>query len=136
MSTGEGEIMTMHPSMSYRITTLELEQAAVRAERARMAAEHADQIVRRDGILRRALRRLQISRATATAAPRAVPATPASESPAPSTATAVAEAPAPAPASEPAPVAPVAQLASATVDASRAGAARDRELVGCAPHAA
>lgn len=99
--------MTMHPSMSYRITTLELEQAAVRAERARMAAEHADQIVRRDGILRRALRRLQNS---------------------PATATAVAEAPVPA--------APVAQLASPTVEASTAGAARDRELVGCAPHAA
>jgi len=110
--------MTMHPSMSYRITTLELEQAAVRAERARMAAEHADQIVRRDGILRRALRRLQNSPATATAVRPAVPA-----APVPATATAVAEA-------------PVARLASATVEASTAGAARDRELVGCAPHAA
>lgn len=108
--------MTMHPSMSYRITTLEIEQAAIRAERARIAAEHADQIVRRDGIVRRALRRLQNSRATATAVRPAVPAT------------AVAEAPAPA--------APVAELASATVEASTAGAARDRELVGCAPHAA
>ena len=116
--------MTMHPSMSYRITTLELEQAAVRAERARMAAEHADQIVRRDGILRRALRRLQNSPATATAVRPAVPA-----APVPATATAVAEAPVPA--------APVAQLASATVEASTAaGTARDRELVGCAPHAA
>ncbi|SDL60548.1 hypothetical protein [Microbacterium azadirachtae] len=108
--------MTMHPSMSYRITTLEIEQAAIRAERARIAAEHADQIVRRDGIVRRALRRLQNSRATATAVRPAVPAT------------AVAEAPVPA--------APVAELASATVEASTAGTARDRELVGCAPHAA
>ncbi len=116
--------MTMHPSMSYRITTLEIEQAAIRAERARIAAEHADQIVRRDGILRRALRRLQNSRATATAVRPAVPAT------------AVAEAPAPATVSAPVPAAPVAELASATVEASTAGAARDRELVGCAPHAA
>ncbi|SFR52881.1 hypothetical protein SAMN04488591_1762 [Microbacterium azadirachtae] len=127
--------MTMHPSMSYRITTLELEQAAVRAERARMAAEHADQIVRRDGILRRALRRLQNSPATATAVRPAVPA-----APVPATATAVAEAPVPAapvPATATAVAeAPVAQLASATVEASTAGAARDRELVGCAPHAA
>ena len=127
--------MTMHPSMSYRITTLELEQAAVRAERARMAAEHADQIVRRDGILRRALRRLQNSPATATAVRPAVPA-----APVPATVTAVAEAPVPAAATAvaeaPIPAAPVAQLASPTVEASTAGAARDRELVGCAPHAA
>ncbi|GAA4489145.1 hypothetical protein GCM10023171_29630 [Microbacterium panaciterrae] len=48
--------MDLNYAMSYRITTLEIEQAAIRAERARMAAEHGEQIVRRDGLLRRVLR--------------------------------------------------------------------------------
>ncbi|MFE2771065.1 hypothetical protein [Microbacterium resistens] len=37
--------MDVHPYLSYRVTTLEIEEAARRAERARMAAEHADQIL-------------------------------------------------------------------------------------------
>lgn len=127
--------MTMHPSMSYRITTLEVEQAAIRAERARMMAEHADQIVRRDGILRRILRRLQVSAGASTTArpapealvvPTAVarPAEPAQDAAAPA-----------APVERPA--APAAPLASATVATDPAAdEVRDRELVGCASHAA
>ena len=103
--------MDLHPSMSYRISTLEIEQAAIRAERARIAAEHADQIVHRDGILRRALRRLQGGRvARAAAGEPAAPVAPAS-------------------AATPA-VAPAAPFAPATDET------RERELVGCVPHAA
>ena len=74
--------MDLHPSMSYRISTLEIEQAAIRAERARIAAEHADQIVRRDGILRRMFPRRQTGRAAkaaveTAAAPAVAPAAPA-----------------------------------------------------------
>lgn len=128
--------MTMHPAMSYRITTLEIEQAAIRAERARMAAEHADQIVHRDGILRRTLQRLQNRRATAAVVRAAAPA-------APTNATGVSAGALAPTASAPvapgvtAPAGPLGAFASATVGTeSAADGARDRELVGCAPHAA
>ncbi|MBS1895841.1 MAG: hypothetical protein JSS88_00400 [Actinobacteria bacterium] len=112
--------MDLHPSMSYRISTLEIEQAAIRAERARIAAEHADQIVRRDGILRRMFPRRQTGRAaTATVAP-AAPAAPAAN-PAPAAVPAHAAAPA---------IEPAAQVASAPDET------RERELVGCVSHAA
>ncbi|VXB48586.1 conserved hypothetical protein [Microbacterium sp. 8M] len=133
--------MTMHPSMSYRITTLEIEQAAVRAERARMMAEHADQIVRRDGILRRALRRLQASAGTSTTARTAsdAPAVPAAAArPAEPAQDAAPAAPVERPAAPAvASAAPLAEPASASVATDRAAdEVRDRELVGCASHAA
>ena len=106
--------MELNYAMSYRITTLEIEQAAIRAERARMAAEHADMIVRRDGFLRRMLSRLQGRRAEVVPAPAAVT---------PVLAPAV-TAPAPAPAAQ------LAELVSASDET------RDRELVGCVSHAA
>lgn len=131
--------MDLHPSMSYRISTLEIEQAAIRAERARIAAEHADQIVRRDGILRRMFPRRQTGRAATAAvetaavetaaAPTVAPAAPAA---APTVATAAVEtaaAPAVAPAAAPA-IEPAAQVASAPDET------RERELVGCVSHAA
>lgn len=126
--------MTMHPSMSYRITTLELEQAAVRAERARMAAEHADQIVHRDGILRRALLRLRAGRI----APAAAPVVPAAPAAAPGEAAPVVPA---VTASAAEPAVRVAVIAGPRAErASAAGApgadSDDRELVDCAPHAA
>ncbi|WP_336629179.1 MULTISPECIES: hypothetical protein [unclassified Microbacterium] len=108
--------MDLHPSMSYRISTLEIEQAAIRAERARIAAEHADQIVRRDGILRRMFPRRQTGRAATAAVATAA---------APAVETAAVPASAAAPAIEPA-----AQLASASDET------RERELVGCVSHAA
>lgn len=108
--------MDLHPSMSYRISTLEIEQAAIRAERARRAAEHADQIVHRDGILRRALHRLQARRVASGAAPATAAAAPATTAAAPRTTAAVpATTPSAAPSTEP---------------------GRDRELVGCAPRTA
>lgn len=126
--------MELNYAMSYRITTLEIEQAAIRAERARMAAEHADMIVRRDGFLRRTLGRLQARRtevvpAATTPAP-AVPATasPASAAPAPSPEPA-------APSPELVPAAPIAELVPAASAQAEEGA-RASELVGCGSHAA
>nr|MBS1901288.1 hypothetical protein [Actinomycetota bacterium] len=125
--------MDLHPSMSYRISTLEIEQAAIRAERARIAAEHADQIVRRDGILRRMFPRRQTGRvATAAVETAAAPAIEPAATPAPAAAPTVAPA---APAAVPAPAAapaiePAAQVASASDET------RERELVGCVSHAA
>ncbi|MCE4026743.1 hypothetical protein LXM50_12265 [Microbacterium sp. Au-Mic1] len=109
--------MELNYAMSYRITTLELEQAAIRAERARMAAENADLIVRRDGILRRALRRLQARRAAVVPAP-AVETREAETAVATPAASAVA------------PTTQIAELVSASDET------RDRELVGCVSHAA
>lgn len=43
--------MDLNPYLAYRVSTVEIEEAARRAERARMAAENADQIVRRPGLL-------------------------------------------------------------------------------------
>ena len=103
--------MELNYAMSYRITTLEIEQAAIRAERARMAAENADMIVHRDGILRRALRRLQTRRAEVAPA-------------------SAAEASAVAPATQAVAPAQVAELAPASDETL------DRELVGCVSHAA
>ncbi|WP_251448198.1 hypothetical protein [Microbacterium sp. USTB-Y] len=117
--------MDLHPSMSYRISTLEIEQAAIRAERARIAAEHADQIVRRDGILRRMFPRRQTGRAATAAAPAVETAA----VPASAAAPAIAPAATPAPAAAPA-VEPAAQVASASDET------RERELVGCVSHAA
>ena len=106
--------MDLNYAMSYRITTLEIEQAAVRAERARMAAEHGDQIVRTDGLVRRALQALSGRRgARRSSAREAVSARQAAPVPAVATASA-----------DLAPVEPA-------MDDVRAG-----ELVGCAPHAA
>ncbi|WP_336649171.1 hypothetical protein [Microbacterium sp. MMO-10] len=124
--------MDLHPSMSYRISTLEIEQAAIRAERARIAAEHADQIVRRDGILRRMFPRRQTGRvATAAvetaAAPTVAPA--AVETAAAPTVAPAAPAAVPASAAAPA-IEPAAQVASASDET------RERELVGCVSHAA
>ncbi|MDR6866769.1 hypothetical protein J2Y69_001368 [Microbacterium resistens] len=45
--------MFTHPHLTYRVSQLELEQAAVRAERARVLAENADQIRPREGVLHR-----------------------------------------------------------------------------------
>ncbi|MDQ4215023.1 hypothetical protein [Microbacterium capsulatum] len=106
--------MDLHPALSYRVSTLELEEAAVRAERARMAAEHPDQFVRRDGVIRRALRALAARRTVRTTA--AVPAAPAREAATPGAADA----------------APVRLV----VAAAEAEPAAERELVGCTPHAA
>ncbi|WP_295014080.1 hypothetical protein [uncultured Microbacterium sp.] len=107
--------MDLNPAMGYRITTLEIERAAVRAERARMAAEHADQLRPVDGRLRRALRALSARRTRATGAEVSVPVTTIRSDVA-------------APASSAAPVARTAQDARV--------ASPERELVGCAPHAA
>ncbi|MGN8026593.1 hypothetical protein [Microbacterium sp. 22242] len=112
--------MDLNYAMSYRITTLELEQAAIRAERARVVAEHADMIVPRDGILRRVLRRLRARRAGVPAPVAGPPAT----------------------ASVSAPPAPRRGDAAATPESVPAASAhteegdRRGELVGCAPHAA
>ena len=65
--------MELNYAMGYRITMLELEQAAIRAERARVLAENPDMIVRRDGMLRRALQRIWTRGAAAVPA-AAVPA--------------------------------------------------------------
>lgn len=111
--------------MSYRISTLEIEQAAIRAERARIAAEHADQIVRRDGILRRMFPRRQTGRVATAAVETAAAPTVAPAAPAATPAPAAVPAPAAAPAIEPA-----AQVASAPDET------RERELVGCVSHAA
>ncbi|MBS1697787.1 MAG: hypothetical protein JST25_05210 [Actinobacteria bacterium] len=114
--------MDLHPSMSYRISTLEIEQAAIRAERARRAAEHADQIVRRDGILGRLRNRLQMRRVASAPAAAETAAAPAFVAPA---------------AAAPAAVAPAAAPSARGFEAApSADPAHDRELVGCAPHAA
>jgi|GEM_PF-3457256 len=138
--------MDLNYAMShYRITTLELEQAAIRAERVRLAAEHADMIVRRDGALRRVLRRLQARRAEATT----VGAAEAPVAPAVSEAI-VAEAAASAPMAETLAVAEAAEPAVAEADVVGESApiaelvpaapgeneARAAELVGCGTHAA
>lgn len=47
--------MDLNTYMGYRVTEQELAQAAVRAERARVAAERPDQVVPRTGIVRRTL---------------------------------------------------------------------------------
>lgn len=120
--------MELNYAMSYRITTLEIEQAAIRAERARMAAEHADMIVRRDGFLRRMLGRLQARRAEVVPAPAPAQAATAPVAPAPaSRATAV-----PAAATTPAPIAGLVSAASVQTEDD----ARASELVGCGSHAA
>lgn len=112
--------MELNYAMSYRITTLEIEQAAVRAERARMAAERAEQLVPRDGFLRRMRRRLRSDRRVL------VPAAPAEASVA---SAAIARPSTPAEATA---TASVSELVPATpVEDARAG-----ELVGCGSHAA
>lgn len=47
--------MYEHPYLSYRVTTLELEQVAAAAERRRMISENPERIIRRAGIVRRML---------------------------------------------------------------------------------
>lgn len=122
--------MELNYAMSYRITTLEIEQAAIRAERARMAAEHADMIVRRDGFLRRMLGRLQGRRAEVVPAPAPAQATTAPAEPAPASRASASAVPAAATA--PAPIAgPVPAASVQTEDDARAS-----ELVGCGSHAA
>ncbi len=102
--------MDLNYAMSYRITTLEIEQAAIRAERARMAAEHGDQIVRSEGLVRRALRAIAARRAASR------------------TAAAPVRTPAQAPADQTPLAEVVPEAAPADVPAG--------ELVGCAPHTA
>ena len=116
--------MELNYAMSYRITTLEIEQAAIRAERARMAAEHPDMIVRRDGILRRVLRRPQNGRTVA--APATVPA------PTPGRAAAAVATAAPVAVPEVGRIAELVPASSASAD----DRARAGELVGCGTSAA
>ncbi len=47
--------MYEHPYLSYRVTTLELEQVAAAAERRRMISENPERLIRRAGIVRRML---------------------------------------------------------------------------------
>ena len=60
--------MDLNTYMGYRVTEQEIAQAAVRAERARVAAEHRDQVVPRIGIVRRALTALTSHRVPTDAA--------------------------------------------------------------------
>ena len=115
--------MELNYAMSYRITTLEIEQAAIRAERARMAAEHPDMIVRRDGILRRVLRRPQNGRTVAA------PATAPAPTPGLAAAAVATAAPVAVPEGRIAELVPAASASAG--DHTRAG-----ELVGCGTSAA
>lgn len=120
--------MELNYAMGYRITMLELEQAAIRAERARVLAENPDMIVRREGMLRRALRRIWTRRADAVPAAPAALEVPGLEAAASGAASAEVLA-------IDTPVA-VIDLASAAPMESAVEEARAGELVGCTPHAA
>ena len=113
--------MDLNPAMGYRITTLEIEQAAIRAERARMVAEHSEQIVRRDGLVRRMLRRVAGRWSAEAVSGDAVAEVPTTAPVAPASA-----------ASAPVPV----RVPQPAADQPAADDARADELIGCSPRAA
>ena len=107
-----------HPSLTYRISQLEIAQAAERAERARVIAENADRLRPHRGLLTRlrdawARRRASRGPAASSAAARSV-----------STAAHPAPAPAPAPALALSPTAATSCAASPRLAPGRSAASR------------